>query len=154
MWTWDDYEKTSQNHMNWERASDAVHSEGEEEGETFMTKIPDIWETPELPDTTGSMTRRMARNRKRNFMTGRSQEKDVVVLQAMENRAILCRDESCFHWQDRGQWITAEEDLYQIKQAKGQCVADSAAKNETRAWETGQHPCQKGFSLLVRRQAN
>ena len=70
--------------MKWEKASDAAHSEGEEEGEKFMTKIPDIWETPKLPDTTGSMVRRMARNRKRNFMAGRSQEKEVAVLQGME----------------------------------------------------------------------
>lgn len=38
----------------------------------------------QLPDTTGSMARKMARNRNRNFMAGRSQEKEVVVLPGMK----------------------------------------------------------------------
>lgn len=39
---------------------------------------------PQLPDTTGSMARKMARNRNRNFMAGRSQEKGVAVLPEMK----------------------------------------------------------------------
>lgn len=66
------------------KASDAAHSEGREKGEKFMTRIPNTWERPKLPDTTGSMARKMARNRKRNFMAGRSREKEVAVLQEME----------------------------------------------------------------------
>ena len=48
-----------------------------------MTKIPDTCERPKLPDITGSMARRMTKKRK-NFMAGRSQEKEVAMLQGMD----------------------------------------------------------------------
>lgn len=70
--------------MKWGKVSNATHSEREREGKKFTTRIPDTWERPKLPDTAGSMARKMARNKNRSFMAGRSQEEEVTVLPGME----------------------------------------------------------------------
>lgn len=77
-------------------------------------------------------------------MTGRSQEEEAAGLPGME-RVLCLRDEPRFYRPCRGQRSVAGGGLSEVSQAKGQCVADVAAKHRMSAWGTGQRPCPSGF---------